>query len=224
MTDEKNKFSAETMKFRALNRDEKFASLLELCEKLGHIPRPYTSKKYQPDDYARVRAQFYINMVSAKNRGELSDHDIENLTKVDAYLPKKLTSEQKIDLAYQFVSQHGHLPSAEDSDEHSDALRSIRTLDPGSFTNKYKKKLVAILGIGGSSKKTLTERLIEILRFCMYRKRTPKQHSLDRVEKHLADSLSSIKQRTKISSMESSDKKLFIKIMKFAPRARKMRQ
>ena len=221
MTRVRYKFSDETLKFRALSRDAKFASLIALCKTLGHFPHPYTSKKHTPDDYERVRAQFYVNMMSKKVRNELNDHDLANLAKVDKFRPKRLTIEQKIDLVYQFVSLHGHLPNAEDSDDISDALRSIRTGDPETLSIEHKKKMDAILHIGSTIKKTLTERLVEILAFCESRERTPKQHTLDRSEKHLADSLSSIKQRIKISSMIESDKKLFTDIMTFAPKARK---
>ncbi len=220
MSTERNKFSAETMKFRALNRDEKFQSLLELCNQLGHIPRTYSSKKYQPDDYARVRAQFYINMISAKNRGELSEHDLVNLDKIDHFRTPKLSSEEKIDLVYRFIIDTGHIPTNEDPEEITEAWRSIRTGIPTEITPEHQKKYERIINLSVSRKKTLIDRLSYILVFCRERNRTPKQHSLDRSEKHLADSLSSIKQRTTKQKMSDDERKIFNKILKYATRVR----
>lgn len=215
------KFSRETMKFRKLSREEKFASLLELCKELGHIPRTYESKKYVPNDAARVRAQFYVNMTSARSRGELSEGDLKLLDKVEKFIPDRLSREEKIDLVTSYWNEHQKMPLAVDAPEVHEAWKSIKTISLDGLAPDYIKAREDLFEVNNGLKKTLKEKLDTILDFCIERSRTPKQHSLDKDEKQLADTLSSIKQRIKKIPLTNEEQETFDHIIEFAPAPRR---
>lgn len=211
------KFNSETMEFRRLTRKEKFASLLDLCKKLGHLPRPYKSKKYNPSNYDRVRAQFYVNMTAARSHGKLSEVDLKRLEMVEKFVPDRLSREEKIDLVTSYWNEHGKLPTQFDAQEVYDAWRSIKAISLDGLAPDYVTAHADLIEINRTFKKTMKERLDTILEFCIDRGRTPKQHSLDKDEKHLADTLSSIKQRMKKIPLTSEERETFDHIIEFGP-------
>lgn len=221
MENTNRKFNRETMKFRKLSRKEKFESLLELCQTLGHIPRPYNSKKFRPNNYSRVRAQFYVNMTAARSRNELSAEDLAMLEKVEKFIPDRLSREEKIDLVTAYWNEHQKLPTQFDAPEVFDAWKSVKIMSLDGLTNDYLDAHKELIEIGVSSKKTMKEKLETILEFCIERGRTPKQHSLDKEEKQLADTLSSIKQRMKRIPLTIDEKEVLDNIIEFAPVSRR---
>jgi hypothetical protein len=218
----RKKFHDETMAFRKLTRKEKFDSLLELCQKLGHIPKSYDSKKYVPDAYTKVRAQFYVNMTSARSRGDLCEADLAQLSTVEAFNHSRLSREDKINLVTNYWNKYNVLPTKYDDPDTFEVLKSIKNMTLDGLTEDYIKSYTDLVDIIKKSRKTLIERLTIIHDFCQLRNRTPKQHSLDINEKQLADTLSSIKQRMKKIPFTKDEQLLYNKIIEYAPPPRRV--
>ena len=214
----KNKpFTAETMEFRNLNRDDKFESVYALCQELGRMPRTYTSKKIQPTQYERVRAQFIVNMISARNRGELGKHDMEMLTKLESQLEsyrKHIKVSDKITAVYEFYVKNNRLPN--ESDGIYFHWNRIKFIAPANVPSDFRENLRTLQAAKKPiQKKTRIERLNEILTFCESSGRSPKQHSGNEIEQNLANFISTTSQRLKNNTLTADEIVLYNKIRTF---------
>lgn len=224
------KFCEETLQFRRLNRVDKYKSVLDLCIKTNRLPRPYETKNHKPDAYERVRGQFYVNMMVARNNGKLTNNDeLLLLAKIDEYGRKSMDINQKIRYIYDFHKRNSRLPSK----SHSDTMRDIQlwsrlrfallAIQEGKssvgFDKTLQSKVDKIIAMYQINKKPKSEKLTQILDFCKSNGRTPKQHSKDQNEKRLADRLSSTKQLMKKNKLDSSCIAIMKEIMKFPKKA-----
>lgn len=222
--------SEETKAFRKLDRHAKFESVLELCKKLGHIPRTYKSKRHNPNQAERVRAQFFINMQSAKNRNELHEDFHKYVDDISAYGNPHLDTDEKINRLYEFFVENKRLPAVKFNDDVSyignwKTVKDIDTSDVAGnglsklVNNRLKKMQKFATHIAPH---TRIERLNILLQFCIKNNRTPAQHSADLSEKSLADFLSTMKQVSKKKKLPSDLALIMGQVMSF-PSSREMR-
>ena len=188
--------------FRALTREEKFKSVLAMCNELGTIPKTYSTKNHTPSESERVHGQFFINMQSAMNRGRLPHMYIDYITAILEY-GNRVNISTKIDRVYVFFRTNKRLPTHKNDDVTlMNQWKSIKSLDiqahSAELTQVRQTKLTKMIEFSVQTMpKSKLEKLTDLLNFCTENNRTPRQHSSNPDEKKLASFLSTIKQGIK---------------------------
>lgn len=214
--------SDTTKQFRALTREEKFKSVLAMCNTLGTIPKTYSTKNHTPSESERVHGQFYINMQSALNRGKLPKMYINYIKAISEY-GNRVDVGEKIDLVHAFFCDNKRLPTHKNDDvtlmNQWKSIKSIDTqTDNTQLTKCRRKKLTELISFSiQSMPKSKHAKLTDLLNFCIENNRTPRQHSLNPDEKKLADFLSTIKQGIKTKPLPPELNALYQRITTFAP-------
>lgn len=208
--------------FRALSREEKFKSVLAMCNELGTIPKTYSTKNHTPSESERVHGQFFINMQSAMNRGRLP-HMYNDYIKAISEYGNRVDISNKIDLVYVFFRNNKRLPTHKSDDVTlMNQWKSIKSLDVKAHSTELTRgrqtKLTTMIEFSAHAMpKSKLEKLTDLLNFCIENNRTPKQHSANPDEKKLADFLSTIKQSIKTKPLPPELDILFHRITSFAP-------
>lgn len=210
--------SSETKQFRSLSRDEKFRSVLSMCESLGTIPKTYATKTHIPSEAERVHGQFFINMQSAMHRNKLPamyHHYIEHIL----VYGNRIDVTEKIDRVYVFYKMHNRLPTSKNDDVTLvNQWKSIKGIDPDALPSTRKRRLNHMIEFTKQSVPiTKLDRLNDLLDFCKTNGRLPKQHSVNIPEKKLADFLSTLKQSIKKKPLSEELNSVYTKVIAFTP-------
>lgn len=216
--------SDATKTFRTMSREAKFKSVLAMCRDLKEIPKTYDTKTHIPSDAEKVRGQFYINMQSARTRGELPEEFHQYLDQIAEYGNPRLSLQAKVDVVFDFYVEKIRLPAKSKDDSNSivghwKAIRCINVDNPPEPLSKRRvSRLKKMQQYAATiAPPTRLDRLKNLLEYCKTHKRTPKQHSSNREEKRLADFYSTVKQTNKTTPLGGDELKLFNEIGTYMP-------
>lgn len=211
------KLSTISLEFRNQDLEAKYKSVLALCEKLKTLPRAYETKHRIPDEYERVRAQFYINKLSAKNRGELPKSEWHWIDKIEKFLPIKTRLTESLNAILKEAKKIGAIPKYVilpdgNPSMHWSRIKQIPDTDL-SVVEILTRDAIELFT--PAPKKSQSDKLRDVLNFCNTNGRTPNNHSSIVVEKQLADLLVTTNTAYKKHGLDADLLAVYKKIIQF---------
>lgn len=217
----KNPYSPESLSFRRLSKKDKYKKLIDFCEQNNQTPRTYK----RPEE-ERVIGQFLINMRAQAKRSpnSVEKWEQEYLNKTRQYEVYQRDPIGRLTKILKWTESNKKTPSQSSVNTKEKKLgQSLNSLKLALKQNRLddtaKGLLDKILKYRTNHQRTRDEKLGDVLEFCRRENRTPKQHVKDKIEKRLAEFLTTTKGLIKNPDfvLDEKSEKIMREILKFTP-------
>lgn len=210
-------FSPESISFRRLSKEEKYAKLLVFCVETGRTPSTSNVTEIE-----RIIGQFYTNSKSAQKNDMLTDWEIAELDKVYQYSSKRETRMNKINNILQFCKNNDNTPSQSSKNLEEKKLGQLLNTIKNSIkrkplTSEESHVFDKIEKYRSNYQRSRKEKLCDVLGFCETHDRTPKQHVGELIEKRLAEFLSTTRILYNRGTLDKECKRLLKLINAYSP-------